>query len=104
MLSAGRWAERYAGGGMRKRTLGKTGLEVSELVLGRILADVDAPLVLSTKLGGRPRPFFPRSKEHLLRSAEESLRLLHREVIDILFIHEPDRPLQYDWWSDPESA
>src|SRR5205807_10574975 len=27
-----------------------------------------------------------------------------REVIDILFVHEPDRPLQYDSWSDPESA
>jgi aryl-alcohol dehydrogenase-like predicted oxidoreductase len=23
-------------------------------------------------------------------------------VIDVLFIHEPDRPLQYSWWSDPE--
>jgi aryl-alcohol dehydrogenase-like predicted oxidoreductase len=132
---------------MRRRTLGKTGIEVSELgfgalftsslgpgfeqsrravrravelgvnyfdtapayadseeVLGRILADLQAPLILSTKLGGRPQPFDPRSREHLRRSAEESLRLLHREVIDVLFIHEPDRPLQYDWWSDPEAA
>ena len=36
--------------------------------------------------GGRPRPFDPRSKEHLLCSAEESLRLLHREVIDVLAV------------------
>jgi D-threo-aldose 1-dehydrogenase len=34
---------------------------------------------------------------------EESLRLLHRDVIDILIIHEPDRPGQYDWFDDPES-
>lgn len=132
---------------MRKRVLGKTGIEVSELgfgslftsslgpgfddsraavhkaldlginyfdtapayanseeILGRILADVRAPLVLSTKLGGRPKPFDPQNSDQLAESVKESLRLLHREVIDILFVHEPDRPLQYDWWSDPESV
>jgi len=76
----------------------------SEEILGSILADVRAPFVLSTKLGGRPKPFDPRNAQQLLDSVKESLRLLHREVIDILFVHEPDRPLQYDWWSDPESA
>ncbi|MFO0965901.1 MAG: aldo/keto reductase [Gemmataceae bacterium] len=76
----------------------------SEEVLGAILKDIRAPLILSTKLGGRPTPFEPQNPEHLRRSVEESLRLLHREVIDILFIHEPDRPLQYDWWNDPERA
>lgn len=129
---------------MRRRILGRTGIEVSELgfgslftsslgpgfevsrravhravelginyfdtapgyanseeVLGRILADIDAPLVVSTKLGGRPQPFDPRNPRQLRESVEESLRLLHREVIDILFIHEPDRPLQYNWWTDP---
>jgi aryl-alcohol dehydrogenase-like predicted oxidoreductase len=38
-----------------------------------------------------------------MRSVEESLRLLHRDVIDILMIHEPDRPGQYDWWPDLET-
>jgi aryl-alcohol dehydrogenase-like predicted oxidoreductase len=132
---------------MRYRTLGKTGLEVSELafgslfasslgpgfeesrravhraidlginyfdtapayanseeVLGRILRDVRAPLVLSTKLGGRPLPFEPQNAKQLVASVEESLRLLHREVIDVLFIHEPDRPLQYAWWTDPHAV
>src|SRR5262245_22555447 len=42
----------------------------SEEVLGRILAEITAPLILSTKLGGRPQPFDPRSKDQLLRSAE----------------------------------
>jgi aryl-alcohol dehydrogenase-like predicted oxidoreductase len=76
----------------------------SEEVLGKILADIKTPIVLSTKLGGRPRPFEPQNSRQLVESVKESLRLLHREVIDVLFVHEPDRPLQYDWWSDPETA
>jgi aryl-alcohol dehydrogenase-like predicted oxidoreductase len=132
---------------MRKRILGKTGIEVSELgfgslfasslglgfddskkavhkaldldinyfdtapayanseeILGKIMADVKRPIILSTKLGGRPQPFDPQNKQQLLASAKESLRLLHREVIDVLFVHEPDRPLQYNWWTDPEAV
>jgi aryl-alcohol dehydrogenase-like predicted oxidoreductase len=76
----------------------------SEEVLGRILADIKAPLIISTKLGGRPQPFEPQDPVQLRQSVEASLRLLHRDVIDILFTHEPDRPLQYDWWSDPEAV
>jgi len=130
---------------MRYRTLGRTGLEVSELALGglfvssvggeyaqgraailralelginyidtapgyanseealgRALEGVDAPFILSTKLGGRPRPFEPQNAGHLRQSVEESLRLLRRDRIDILMIHEPDRPGQYDWWTDPD--
>ena len=128
---------------MRKRTLGRTGLQVSELslgglfvssfggdyeqareaihralelgvnyidtapgygnseeVIGRALEGVTAPLIISTKLGGRPQPFLPQDKGCLRQSVEESLRLLRRDHIDILMIHEPDRPGQYDWWSD----
>jgi aryl-alcohol dehydrogenase-like predicted oxidoreductase len=76
----------------------------SEEVLGKILADIKAPLVLSTKLGGRPQPFEPQNARQLRESVHASLRLLHRDVIDVLFVHEPDRPLQYNWWSDPEVA
>jgi len=76
----------------------------SEEVLGKILAGVKAPIIVCTKLGGRPQPFDPRNPKQLKASVEESLRLLHRDVIDVLFIHEPDRPLQYDWWSDPETV
>jgi len=131
---------------MRMRSLGRTGLEISELslgglfisscggeadqaikavrraiglgvnyidtapgylnseeVLGQALRDVDAPLIISTKLGGRPTPFDPKDKDALRRSFEESLRLIGRERIDILMIHEPDRPGQYDWYDDYES-
>ena len=72
----------------------------SEEVLGKILEGVNKPLIISTKLGGRPQPFQPQDKAGLMQSVEESLRLLHRDHIDILLIHEPDRPRQYDWWSD----
>jgi aryl-alcohol dehydrogenase-like predicted oxidoreductase len=71
----------------------------SEKVIGDALKGVDKPLVISTKLGGRPKPFNPRDKGQLRQSVEESLSGLGRSTIDILFIHEPDRPGQYDWWA-----
>lgn len=128
---------------IQKRTLGRTGLEVSELALGgafatrgadgyagakaivlealdlglnlvdtsadygdseagvgEALKDLDKPVVVSTKLGPRSDDFDPQDKGHLRWVVEESLRLLHRETIDILMIHEPDRPGQIDWWRD----
>ena len=72
----------------------------SEEVFGYALQDVKQPYVLSTKLGGRPQPFNPQDKAALRRSVEESLRLLKRDTIDILMVHEPDRPGQYDWYTD----
>src|SRR5258708_6560677 len=72
----------------------------SEEVLGYALKGVERPFYLSTKLGQRPQPFDAKDKDALRRSVEESLRLLGREKIDILFIHEPDRPGQNDWWTD----
>jgi aryl-alcohol dehydrogenase-like predicted oxidoreductase len=131
---------------MNLRTLGKTGLQVSELalgglfvsnhgaafeqgcaavhralelginyidtaptygnseeVLGRALEGVEKPLIISTKLGGRPQPFLPQDKACLMQSVQESLRLLKRDQIDILMVHEPDRPGQYNWWADTEN-
>jgi len=35
-----------------------------------------------------------------VQSIEESLKALRRKAVDIVMIHEPDRPGQYDWWSD----
>lgn len=72
----------------------------SEEIIGKALATTDKPCLLSTKLGGKPKPFNPLDRVALRRSLEESLRLLNRERIDILFIHEPDRPGQYDWFPD----
>jgi aryl-alcohol dehydrogenase-like predicted oxidoreductase len=70
----------------------------SEAVIGQVLPEIEQPLVISTKLGGRPQPFKPQDRDCLMASIEESLRLLGRDSVDILMIHEPDRPGQYDWW------
>jgi aryl-alcohol dehydrogenase-like predicted oxidoreductase len=72
----------------------------SEEVMGYAMRDLAQPVILSTKLGGRPSPFLPKDPSCLLASVEESLRLLGRDTIDILMIHEPERPGQYDWWTN----
>lgn len=74
----------------------------SEEVMGLALDGVTQPYILSTKLGGRPSPFDPRNADQLRRSVEASLEFLKRDTIDILMIHEPDRPGQYDWFTDWE--
>ncbi len=79
------------------------GYRDSEEVLGFALDGVTKPFILSTKLGGRPQPFEPQNKDALRKSVEESLRLIGRDTIDILMIHEPGRPGQYDWFSDWEN-
>lgn len=72
----------------------------SEEVFGRALEGITQPLVFSTKLGGRPQPFDAKSKDHFRQSFETSLKLLKRDRVDMLLVHEPDRPGQYDWWSN----
>ena len=71
----------------------------SEATVGRALEGNDAPLIITTKLGGRPQPFNPQDIDALRQSVDESLRLLGRDCIDILMVHEPDRPQQYPWWT-----
>lgn len=71
----------------------------SEETLGQAWDGQQNDFVLSSKLGGRPQPFDPRDAKALRESVETSLRLLKRDVIDVLMIHEPDRPLQYPWWT-----
>ncbi|PQO36528.1 aldo/keto reductase [Blastopirellula marina] len=72
----------------------------SEATLGKALQASGKPFIVSTKFGGRPLPFDPQNVDHLKQSLAESRRLLGREQIDILLIHEPDRPQQYGWWSN----
>ena len=50
------------------------GYHDSETVIGKILPEISEPLLVSTKLGGRPQPFEPQNRDHLLRSVDESLR------------------------------
>ena len=72
----------------------------SEEVLGQALAGIDTPLIISTKLGARPYPFDAQDASALRASVEESLRLLNRNRIDMLLIHEAERPGQWNWWTD----
>ena len=74
----------------------------SEEVIGKSLRDFrdDKSLIFCTKIGGKPTPFLPQDKDCIQRSVETSLKLLGRDFIDIMFIHEPDRPKQYNWWTD----
>ena len=72
----------------------------SEKLLGQALANIDHPYIISTKLGGYPEPFDPRDAQALHTSVKHSLQLLNRDYVDILMIHEPDRPGQFDWWTD----
>jgi len=76
----------------------------SEEVLGAALKGVRTPYYLSTKVGYLPEPFDPRDEALLRRSVENSLKLLRRDFIDILMIHEPDRPGQFDWWTNFDRA
>ena len=59
--------------------------------------------IFPRKLVVGPQPFDPKDKHLLRQSVEESLRLLKRDTIDILMVHEPDRPGQYDWWTSHET-
>ena len=71
----------------------------SEKTVGEAIEGSQAPLIITTKLGGRPQPFDPQDIHALRQSVDESLRLLGRDHIDILMVHEPDRPGQYPWWT-----
>ena len=70
----------------------------SEAVIGEVLDTLDQKVIVSTKLGGFPDPFDPKSKDCLIRSIETSLKNFKRDYIDILMVHEPDRPGEFDWW------
>jgi len=79
----------------------------SEAALGYGLEGVTQPHIVSTKLSARwaeeeRQPFDPQDKAGLRRLVEQSLINLRRDTIDILMIHEPDRPGQYDWYTDHE--
>ena len=71
----------------------------SEATVGEAIRGIEAPLIVTTKVGGRPQPFDPQDANALRESVEESLQLLGRDHVEILMIHEPDRPLQYPWFT-----
>jgi aryl-alcohol dehydrogenase-like predicted oxidoreductase len=74
----------------------------SEEALGKALDEIDAPCIVSTKLGAPSgwSDFDPKNMDQLRAVVERSLKNLRRDVIDILMVHEPDRPGQLDWYDD----
>jgi len=72
----------------------------SEEILGRIFREIGPPKVLSTKIGGDPQTFDPQNPALLRDSLERSVDRLGVDRIELLLIHEPDRPRLYHWWSD----
>ena len=75
----------------------------SEKTVGRAIAGLGAPLIIATKLGGRPQSFDPQNINGLRQSFDESLGLLGRDRIDVLMIHEPGQPQHYPWWTSCNS-
>ena len=63
----------------------------SEEILGRIVASMRDQVVICTKVGGGSALPGALGKEAVLRSAEESLRRLGTDHIDVYYLHRPDR-------------
>ncbi len=76
----------------------------SEDAIGEALSRVDAEFLLGTKMGNLPaQNYQPRDRAFLRHELEMSLKRLRRERVDIVYVHEPDRPEFYQWWNDDES-
>jgi len=68
----------------------------SQAVLGEALEGSDADYLLATKLGYFSDPLRFHSPDALLTQFEENLRLLRRDHVDTLQLHEAD---SHCWWS-----
>ena len=73
---------------------------LAQAILGVALEDRREPHLLATKLGHLAQPSRFRSPDALHTQFEENLRLLRRESVDVLLVHEAD---QHHWWSDEPS-
>ena len=73
----------------------------SQAVLGEALDGVDGDFLLATKLGYFTEPSRFHSREALITQFEENLRLLRRNHVDTLQLHEAD---MHHWWSDDAAS
>lgn len=75
----------------------------SEEVLGKVLRDYGGKMpMISTKIG-MPPPFNPQSRQDILNSVEKSMNDIGCDVIDLLYVHEPERKGQMEWFTDYNS-
>lgn len=72
----------------------------SEIVLGKIFARCGRPEILSTKVGQDAPGFEAQNPDVLKSSIESSLKALGTDHLEMVMIHEPDRPGLTDWWTD----
>ena len=72
----------------------------SQAVLGQALDGVTTDYLLATKLGYFSQPARFHSREALITQFEENLRLLRRDAVDTLQLHEADF---HHWWSTDAS-
>ncbi len=72
----------------------------AQAALGEALDGVTQDFLLATKLGYFAEPSRFHSRDALLTQFEENLRLLRRESVDTLQLHEADF---HHWWSTDES-
>ncbi len=73
---------------------------LAQAILGVALEGRQEPYLLATKLGHLAQPSRFRSPDALHTQFEENLRLLRRDSVDVLLVHEAD---QRYWWSDEPS-
>ena len=73
---------------------------IAQAILGVALQGRPEPHLVSTKVGHLAQPSRFRSLDALHTQLEESLRVLRRECVDVLLIHEADH---HYWWSDEPS-
>ncbi|GIW43227.1 MAG: aldo/keto reductase [Candidatus Binatia bacterium] len=65
----------------------------AEELFGKVLEEAPAlrsKIVIATKCGVVPGLPYKATRDHIIRSAEQSLRRLRCEIIDLFFIHRPD--------------
>ena len=73
---------------------------LAQAILGVALEGRQEPHLLATKLGHLAQPSRFRSPDALHTQFEENLRLLRRDSVDVLMVHEAD---QHHWWADEPS-
>jgi aryl-alcohol dehydrogenase-like predicted oxidoreductase len=69
----------------------------SQQVLGRALAEIAEPVFVATKVGHLPGRSQHRDADAILAQVHENLRILGRDHVDLLQIHEAD---WRGWWAD----
>lgn len=74
---------------------------MSQAIYGTAFTDQDSGFLFATKLGHFRNQKLYRSADALRAQLNENLRLLRRERVDLLQVHEADF---HAWWSDDVAA